>query len=125
MEPIEFGDLRLVPSPQGVLEKDVLVKFDPNKYGRRKRIVIHDRESTDESKINEFWQEKKKNSSRLFNQSKFRLACCQNKSNGKSTQPMVELKVGITDYKVNISMLPFMSLFIRSGKDMENIGGLK
>ena len=38
---------------------------------------------------------------------------------------MVELKVGITDYKVNISMLPFMSLFIRSGKDMENIGGLK
>ena len=107
MEFVDNGELRLIPTPQGFTEDEVSVEFDPTKFNRRKRVVIQnsiDDKGTDESKIDEFWREKKENNSRLFNQSKFRLSSCKYSINPENMNPRVEIKVGITDYKVFYSM---------------------
>ena len=102
---IEYENLRLLPTPIGLNEEDVLIKFDRKKYGRRKRIIIQtldDEQHPDDRKIDEFWEHKKKNNDRYFNQSKFRLSSCQHSINPKNNRPIVEIKVGITDYKVKV-----------------------
>lgn len=63
-----------------------------------------DNKVTDETKIDEFWREKKDKNSRLFNQSKFRLSSCKYSINPENLNPRAEIKVGITDYKVFYSM---------------------
>ena len=100
---IEYEDLRLLSTPIGLKEEDVSIEFDRKKYGRRKRIIIQapdDEQHPDDRKMDEFWENKKKNNDRYFNQSKFRLSSCQPSINPENMRPMVEIKVGITDYKV-------------------------
>ena len=107
MEFIDHGELRLIPTQPGFTEEEVSVEFDPTKYNRRKRVVIQnsiDDKDTDESKIDEFWKEKKDINCRLFNQSKFRLSSCKYSINPENMNPRVEIKVGITDYKVSDSI---------------------
>ena len=100
---IEYEDLRLLSTPIGLKEEDVSIDFDRKKYGRRKRTIIQapdDEQHPDDRKIDEFWENQKKNNDRYFNQSKFRLSSCQPSINPENIKTMLEIKVGITDYKV-------------------------
>ena len=100
---IEYENLRLLSTSIGLKEEDVFIEFDRKKYGRRKRIIIQvpdGEQHPDDRKIDEFWEHKKKNNDRYFNQSKFRLSSCQPSINPKNMRPMLEIKVGITNYKV-------------------------
>ena len=54
----------------------------------------------DDRRINDFWDEKKKNNTRYFNQSKFRLSSFALSTDHSDRKSRVEIKVGITDYKV-------------------------
>ena len=102
---IKFGDILLTPTPDGLLEQEVSVEFDPKKYGRRKRDLV-DKTSegsvSDEAEINKFWLSKIQDNKRIYNQSKFRLACCIKTKSPEKSSAKVLLKVGITDYKVSL-----------------------
>ena len=101
-----FGNILLLPASRLLREEDVFVDFDVKKYGRKKRIFIEAKgemgqpNESDESKIDEYWLDKKSTNKRLYNKSKFRLASSRisNRSDGNSDT--ITLSIGITDYKV-------------------------
>jgi hypothetical protein len=105
---IEFDNIWLTPTPEGLLEQEVFVEFDPKKYGRRKRVLV-DKTSeggvSDETEINKFWLSKTQDNKRIYNKSKFRLACCSKTKNTEKGSVKVLLKVGITDYKVSLKKI--------------------
>ena len=99
-----FGDIWLTPTSHGLLEENVSVDFNPKKYGRRRRNITLgdvDDKIADEMKINEFWLNQMRKNKRLYNKSKFRLACCSKTVDDAKGEIKIDLKVGLTDYKVN------------------------
>ena len=61
---IQFGDIWLTPTQKGLREDEVLIDFDPMKYGRRRRILVDEASKacgSDETEINKFWLNKIKN----------------------------------------------------------------
>jgi len=77
-----------IKNGKGVLENDVNIHFDMNKYAMAE---------TEETRkmIEIIWNAKSANNSRLFNQSKYRLAA----HNWDEKSAKVEMFVGVTDYK--------------------------
>ena len=55
---------------------------------------------SDESKIDAYWFEKKRQNDRLYNKSKFRLASSRITKHADENIDTLVLNIGITDYKV-------------------------
>ena len=95
----------MIKNGRGLLEEEVRVDYNTAKYNMKETRETRDM-------IERLWGERTKGNSRLFNASKFRLA-----GHGMSQDGVVELRLGVTDYKdhVGTNLSPDVQKYIGEG----------